>query len=58
MRRRNCRMYSVSTWWAKSILKQLEVSVQRSHGSSAVSEAEDKRWASSFVMGLPSGAKY
>jgi hypothetical protein len=32
--------------------------MQRSHGRSAVSEAEDKRSASSFVMGLPSGAKY
>jgi hypothetical protein len=29
--------------------------VQRSHGRSAVSEAEDKRSASSFVMGLPPG---
>jgi hypothetical protein len=42
---------------AKSILKP-EALVQRSHGRSADSEAEDKRSASSFVMGLPSGAKY
>jgi hypothetical protein len=32
--------------------------VQRSHGRPAVSAAEDKRSASSFVMGVLSGAKY
>jgi hypothetical protein len=43
---------------AKSILKPGEASVQRSHGRSAAAEAEDKRSASSFVMGFPSGAKF
>lgn len=42
----------------KSVLKPGEASVQRSRGRSAVSQAEEKRLASSFVMGLPSGAKY
>jgi hypothetical protein len=54
----NSRGQIVGRFSDKSILKPEEASVQRSHGSSAVSEAADKRSAFSFVMGLPSGAKY
>lgn len=43
---------------AKSVLEPEETSVQRSHDRSAVSEAEDKRSASPYVMSLPSTEKY
>jgi hypothetical protein len=57
MRRRNSREASVSP--EGRIDPQAAGGVGESLSwHSAVSEAEDKRWASSFVMGLPSGAKY